>query len=222
MFNFPRYKLVLEIFKRNARSHIAKLQIALAEIPYIRHKYENVELYKNVEKKIKRELELKLKTRQVHASDRRARTHRMMPTVAVFGYTNVGKTSLIKAMTGDAKLTPENKLFATLDISYHGASLFNSTQTVLFADTIGFVSDIPFNLIEAFKTSMQDALEADLYVHLVDASHPDRLAQEATVSQILTELGNPDKVAKTLVVYNKCDKIDRDLFQVSEPESNNR
>lgn len=178
-------------------------------------------MYKNVEKKIKRELELKLKTRQVHASDRRSR-NRMMPIVAVFGYTNVGKTSFIKAMTGDTKLTPENKLFATLDISYHGASLFNSRQTVLFADTIGFISDIPFNLVEAFKTSMQDALETDLYVHLVDASHPDRVAQEATVSQILTELGNPEKVAKTLVVYNKCDKIDRKLFQVSELDSNNR
>lgn len=200
-----RYKLVLEIFKRNARTSIAKLQIALAEIPYIRHKYSNVDLYKNVEKKIKRELELKLKTRQLQSNDRRVR--RQIPIVSVFGYTNVGKTSFIKAITGDSKLNPENKLFATLDISYHGTPLFNSSQTVLFADTIGFISDIPYNLIEAFKTSLQDALDADLYIHLIDVSHPDRVAQEKIVNEILADLGDQKKLQNMLVVYNKCDKV---------------
>jgi GTP-binding protein HflX len=195
----------LEIFKRNARTQIAKLQIALAEIPYIRHKYENAELYKEVEKKIKRELDVKLKTRHMHNTDRRVR--HQLPLVSVFGYTNVGKTSFIKAITNDPKLKPENKLFATLDISYHGTALANSSQSLVFADTIGFISDIPFNLVEAFKTSLQDALDADMYVHLVDVSHPDRQAQEKIVRQILGELaGDKTKLANMLTVYNKCDK----------------
>ena len=208
----------MEIFKRNARSEIAKLQIAMAEIPYIRHKYENLELYKNVEKKIKRELDHKLKTRHLQSADRRIR--HQIPMVAVFGYTNVGKTSFIKAITNDSKLVPENKLFATLDITYHGVSLFNSSQNVLFADTIGFISDIPFNLVEAFKTSLQDALDADMYVHLVDVSHPDREAQERTVNEIISELGDPKKVANMLVVYNKCDKLSQDKFQMESNRFN--
>lgn len=211
----------MEIFKRNARTQIAKLQIALAEIPYIRHKYENVELYKSVEKKIKRELEVKLKTRQLQSSERRNTGRRQLPMVAVFGYTNVGKTSFIKAITHDAKLRPENKLFATLDISYHGTSLFNSSQTVLFADTIGFISDIPYNLVEAFKTSLMDAMSADMYVHLVDVSHPDREAQMATVDEILSELGEPEKVANMLVVYNKCDKVSPP-FSFKDTENSNK
>lgn len=203
-----RYKLVLEIFKNNARTQIAKLQIALAEIPYIRQKYENLELYKNVEKKIKREIELKLKTRQLQSTERRIK--RQLPVVAVFGYTNVGKTSFIKTITADEKLQPENKLFATLDISYHRAALFDSTQPVLFVDTIGFISDIPYNLVEAFKTTLQEALDADLFIHLIDISHPDREAQEKTVNEILTDLVEPAKLANMLVVYNKCDKVSPD------------
>lgn len=214
----------MEIFKRNAHSQIAKLQIALAEIPYLRHKYENADLHKTVEKKIKRELELKLRTRHLQSADRRS-GRRQLPMVAVFGYTNVGKTSFIKAITNDEKMRPENKLFATLDISYHGTALFNSTQTVLFADTIGFISDIPYNLVEAFKTTLQDAMSADMYVHLVDASHPDREAQEVTVNEILESLGEPKKVANMLVVFNKCDKIDKktsfdEIYENDEKRAN--
>jgi GTP-binding protein HflX len=112
-----------------------------AEIPYIRHKFENNDLYKNVEKKIKKELEIKLKTRNILNNQRR---EKKMPTIAVFGYTNVGKTSFIKILTDDQKMKPENKLFATLDVTYHGTSLSQSTQNVIFIDTIGFISDIPF------------------------------------------------------------------------------
>lgn len=201
---YDRYKVVLEIFKKNARSSIAKLQIALAEIPYIRHKYENHDLYKNVERKIKKELEAKLKTRNLMNTQRR---EKQIPMVSVFGYTNVGKTSFIKALTQDSKLEPENKLFATLDITYHGASLLNSSQSIIFADTIGFISDIPHTLIESFKTSLSDALNADLYIHLVDLSHPDREAQEKSVIEILTDLAPEDKLNDMITVYNKFDKV---------------
>lgn len=200
---YDRYKVVLEIFKRNARSSIAKLQIALAEIPYLRHKFENNDLYKSVEKRIKKELELKLRTRSLINTQRR---EKQIPLISVFGYTNVGKTTFIKAITKDNKLQPKNQLFATLDITYHGTKLCNSNQDIIFADTIGFISDIPHNLIEAFKTSLSDALDSDLYIHLVDLSHPDREAQEKSVNEILSSLAPQDKLKDMLTVYNKSDK----------------
>lgn len=207
---YDRYKIVLEIFKRNARSSIAKLQIALAEIPYIRHKFDNNDLYKNVEKKIKRELEQKLKKRNLLNAHRR---EKHLPLVSVFGYTNVGKTSFIKQITDDRKLKPENKLFATLDVTYHSAADNNSSQPIIYADTIGFISDIPHTLIESFKTSINDALDADLYLHLIDMSHPDRLAQQRTVRKILDELAPKDKLDRMITVYNKIDK----LKQLAQP-----
>lgn len=140
-----------------------------------------------------------------------------MPMVAVFGYTNAGKTSFIKSITGDEKMQPENKLFATLDISYHGTALFKSTQKVLFIDTIGFISDVPHNLIEAFKTTLEDAANADVYVHLVDISHPDRQAQVATVNEILNDIGDAKKLENMIFVYNKCDKFSK---QIDEESSN--
>lgn len=200
---YDRYKVVLEIFKRNARSSIAKLQIALAEIPYLRHKFENNDLYKSVEKRIKKELELKLRTRSITNTQRR---EKQIPLVSVFGYTNVGKTTFIKAITKDSKLEPKNQLFATLDITYHGTKLCNSNQDIIFADTIGFINDIPHNLIEAFKTSLSDALDSDLYIHLVDISHPDRDAQEKSVNEILSSLAPKEKLKDMLTVYNKSDK----------------
>jgi GTP-binding protein HflX len=181
------------------------LQIALAEIPYIRHKFENTELFKNVERKIKKELELKLKTRALMNTNRLSKN---IPTVSVFGYTNVGKTSFIKEITNDAKMNPENKLFATLDVTYHDTTILNSAQKIIFTDTIGFISDIPFTLIESFKASISDALNADLYIHLVDMSHPDRLVQEQTVNKILKELAPEKKLKSMLTVYNKYDQAE--------------
>jgi len=107
-------------------------------------------------------------------------------------------------------MKPENKLFATLDVTYHGSKLSQSNQDIIFIDTIGFISDIPHNLVEAFRTSLQDAIHADLIIHLIDASHPDRDAQENTVDEILSELLREDKEKPKSItkVYNKCDKID--------------
>jgi 50S ribosomal subunit-associated GTPase HflX len=114
-------------------------------------------------------------------------------------------------------MKPENKLFATLDVTYHGLSILNSNQSIIFADTIGFISDIPHNLIEAFKTSLADTLSADLYIHLIDVSHPDREAQEKTVMRILGELAPEKKLTSLFTVYNKCDKVD-DLSEVMPTE----
>lgn len=216
---YDRYTIVLEIFKRNARSNIAKLQIALAEIPYIRHKFDNLELYKSVEKKIRKELDDKLKTRKQMNFQR---NEKKIPVISVFGYTNVGKTSFIKTITDDSKMQPENKLFATLDITYHGTKLSNSNQNIVFVDTIGFISDIPYTLIESFKTTLMDALHADLYIHLVDLSHPDREAQEKSVVEILTELAPEDKIKNMLTIYNKCDNVENYEKKVGLLDKNSR
>ncbi len=121
-------------------------------------------------------------------------------------------------MTNDTKMQPENKLFATLDVTYHGLNILNSSQSIIFADTIGFISDLPHNLIEAFKTSLADTLSADLYIHLIDASHPDREAQARCVMRILADLAPERQLAHTFTVYNKCDKVDDLRERLSTPQ----
>jgi GTP-binding protein HflX len=170
-----------------------------------------------VEKKVRKELEAKVRTRAMLNAQRH---EKRLPLVSLFGYTNAGKTSLTKALTGDTKLRPVNRLFATLDVTYHGAGFTgdgssgnsSSNTRLIFADTIGFISDIPTGLVEAFRTSVADTLVAQVYVHVVDVSHPDRVAQERTVLRILAELA-PDRaahqrqLATIFTVYNKCDKL---------------
>ena len=166
-------------------------------------------MYKSVEKKIKKKLAEKLKTR-VQTNSNRKDKH--IPTVAVFGYTNAGKTSFIKCLTDDNKMIPENKLFATLDITYHHMAGSKSSQNIIFADTIGFISDIPHTLVESFKTTINDALNADLFIHLVDLSHPDCESQQKTVIEILTELAPEEKIKNMITIYNKCDLIDSKII----------
>ena len=208
---FDRYKIVLEIFKRNAKTKIAKLQIALAEIPYLRHKFDNKELYKSMETKLKKQIELLYKNKTTINSNR---TSKKIPLVSIFGYTNVGKTSLVKYLTNNEKIIPQNKLFSTLDITYHGFRTgLDSGQDFIIIDTIGFINDIPHTLIEAFKISIFDAIKADLYIHLVDISHPNRVAQQTTVERILKRLAPDDKVNEMLTIYTKTDLIDRQTLK---------
>ena len=102
---------------------------------------------------------------------RKRRNETGLPTIAVVGYTNCGKTSLIKALTGDL-LEPRNALFTTLDVTVHAGLLPNSLP-ILFLDTVGFISDIPTSLIASFSATLEDAVNADLLIHIKDASHPD-------------------------------------------------
>ncbi|CAB4068070.1 GTPase HflX,Putative GTP-binding protein 6 [Lepeophtheirus salmonis] len=194
---FDRYSVVLQIFKQHAQTREAKLQVSLAEIPYVRHRlrgdhalelenkhsksrqgesyfhHHMMELKKR-ENKIKKEL-CRLKEQRSYL--RRSRFKLGLPSIAVVGYTNSGKTSLIKSLTGSDKLTPEDKFFATLDVTLHGGYLPQSHQKVLYIDTVGFISDIPVNLIASFASTLEDALHADLLIHVRDISHPDHERQ---------------------------------------------
>lgn len=229
-----RYNIVLQIFKRHARTKEAKVQVQLAEIPYLRSRlisdYE-VELvskydpskrkgedFFNAQRAQLARRERKLKKEIIALSDQRQilrknRNRLNVPSVAVVGYTNCGKTSLIKALTGTHKLTPKNKLFATLDVTGHGAKL-PCNVSVLFLDTVGFISDVPTDLIASFYSTLEDAALADLLIHVRDVSHPDHVAQNETVRQTLANLSISKNLLESMItVGNKIDLIDPSDWQ---------
>lgn len=168
---YDRYSIVIHIFREHAKTAEARTQVALAEIPYIRKKMletcitrsgaasltEKAKLFLDKrDKKLKNELK---KLQQHREIIRRQRKNHGFPTVAVVGYTNAGKTSLIKALTDDSSLHPRNKLFATLDTTAHQGILPNRLK-ILYMDTIGFIQDVPETLIEPFIVTLEDAIIA--------------------------------------------------------------
>jgi GTP-binding protein HflX len=133
--------------------------------------------------------------------------------VAVVGYTNCGKTSLIKALTDEASLVPKNQLFATLDVTAH-AGLLPCRLEVLYMDTVGFMSDLPTGLIECFVATLEDALDADVIIHVQDISHEDWLQQtnhvESTLATLMKATGKDshDNFPKNVInIGNKVDLI---------------
>lgn len=168
-FHLPvldRYRIVIQILKMHAISKHAKLQVALAELYFIQKKIEQRQFFiahdSETVKLIFQKREKMLKTAMIEVRNQRKllRNKRNLleyPVIAVVGYTNAGKTSLIKALTGNDKLQPKDQLFATLDVSvYEG--ILPSGLKVLFVDTVGFISDIPTNLLECFIATLEDAL----------------------------------------------------------------
>ena len=137
------------------------------------------------------------------------------PSIAVVGYTNAGKTSLIKALTGDGSLEPENKLFATLDTTIHQGFLRNKLK-VLYIDTIGFIQDVPETLIEPFVVTLEDAINAELIIHVYDISHPDVKAQIQHVQETIQPMIGENKIV--INVANKCDIAGDILEKEDVPE----
>ncbi|XP_070200265.1 putative GTP-binding protein 6 isoform X2 [Littorina saxatilis] len=226
---FDRYTIVLQIFKDHARTKEAKLQVALAEIPFVRSRLSQIhqgdhdrqvggaslvggtgETYIARRRQILQEKELKLrkalqKVKNQRSLLRQNRQRSKIPSVAVVGYTNAGKTTIIKALTGDAELEPKDQLFATLDVTAHAGRLPNN-MTVIFMDTVGFISDIPVTLIDAFAATLEDAVLADLVVHVRDISHPDTVAQKENVLHTLRRMLTPKQLSNIIEVCNKADK----------------
>uniref|UniRef100_A0AAA9ST82 GTP binding protein 6 (putative) n=1 Tax=Bos taurus TaxID=9913 RepID=A0AAA9ST82_BOVIN len=161
-------------------------------------------LLRDREAKIQKALErLRCKRRLLGQQRRR----KEFPVVSVVGYTNCGKTTLIKALTGDAAIQPRNQLFATLDITAHAGRL-PSALTVLYMDTIGFLSQLPHSLVESFSATLQDVAHSDLIVHVRDVSHPETELQKASVLSALWGLGLPDALLESMVeVHNKVDLV---------------
>ncbi|XP_069826923.1 putative GTP-binding protein 6 [Dendropsophus ebraccatus] len=228
---FDRYSVVLSIFRYNARTKEAKLQIALAELPLLRSRLKNEmahldqqgggsryimgsgETFMEIQQRLLKERELKIKKaleklRSKRKLLRTQRTRREFPVVSVIGYTNSGKTTLIKSLTGDINLNPRDQLFATLDVTAHGG-LLPCRMPVIYVDTIGFLSQLPHNLIESFSATLEDVVHSDLLVHVRDISHPEAANQKKSVLTVLQNLNVPQKLLETMIeVQNKIDLVE--------------
>ncbi|XP_056132494.1 putative GTP-binding protein 6 [Lampris incognitus] len=237
---FDRYSVVLHIFRCNARTKEAKLQISLAEIPLVRSRLKNEmahldqqgggsryiggsgETFIEVQQRLLKEREMKIRAalerlRKKRHLLRSQRKKKDFPIISVMGYTNCGKTTLIKALTGDCGLQPRNQLFATLDFTVHAGQL-PSRMTVLYVDTIGFLSQLPHQLIDAFSATLEDVKHADLIVHVRDISHPETVNQKVNVLNVLKNLQIPDRLMSSMIeVHNKVDLLEN--YQPSEPNS---
>ena len=236
-----RTALILEIFGARARTAEGKLQVELASLNY--QKSRLVRSWTHLERqrggfgflggpgesqietdrrlirdritKIKRELETVVRTRELHRKTRREIPY---PVVALVGYTNAGKSTLFNRLTG-ASVEAVDKLFATLDPTIRSLKLASGI-TVMLSDTVGFVSDLPHDLVAAFRATLEEVLEADLILHVRDISHEESTAQKHDVEDVLKDLFKADETqAPMLEVWNKTDLLPEDDGRREPPPS---
>jgi GTPase len=220
-----RTQLILDIFARRANSREGKVQVELAQLRYLlpRLTGKGAELSRlgggigtrgPGETKLETDrrrirdrithLERELQHFARHQDQRRARrTRHGMPILSLVGYTNAGKSTLLNVLT-KSHVSAENRLFETLDTTSRRLR-FPRDREVIVTDTVGFIRDLPQELVRAFRTTLEELREADLLVHVVDASAPDVDVQMSAVVEILEDL-NLDMIPRTLV-FNKCDRI---------------
>ena len=229
-----RTGLILDIFAQRARSHEGKLQVELAQLEHLASRlvrgWTHLERQKGgiglrgpgetqleVDRRLIRDRIKKLHQRleQVatqRRSRRRARHKVPIPTLSMVGYTNAGKSSLFNRLTG-AGVYAANQLFATLDPTMRRVELSGNTAVIL-ADTVGFIKHLPHSLVEAFKSTLEEVAQADLLLHVIDSSNPDKREHVEQVDEVLREI-EADAVPQILV-YNKIDltgnppRIERD------------
>ena len=223
-----RTSLILEIFADRARTREGVLQVELAALSYQRSRL--VRAWTHLERqrggfgfvggpgetqiesdrraideqvvKLKRQLEQVVKTRELH---RAARAKVPFPIVALVGYTNAGKSTLFNRLTG-AEVLAKDMLFATLDPTMRGVTL-PTGQKIILSDTVGFISDLPTQLVAAFRATLEEVLSADLILHVRDISHPETAEQAADVAEILASLGVSAQTPQ-IEVWNKLDQVD--------------
>ncbi len=221
-----RHEVILDIFAKRAQTKEARLQVALARMEYslprltrawthlsrqgggLGAKGEGETQLETDRRLVRRRID-KFKAELVEVRARRAtqrkRRERVpVPHAAIVGYTNAGKSSLLKALTA-AEVLVEDKLFATLDTTTRRIVLPNN-RPLLLTDTVGFVRNLPHDLVDAFKATLEEAVLADFLIHVIDASQPDALAFHATTMDVLEELGALDK--PILTVFNKIDRTE--------------
>jgi len=150
---------------------------------------------------LSKELEKAKKVREVQ---RKQRKESMIPHVALVGYTNAGKSTLFKALSGEQEVLCDDKLFATLD-PWTRKCILPSGKLVLISDTVGFIQGLPHDLIYAFRSTLEESLDADVLIHVVDISSPIWAEQVQTVEQVLKDLGAGE--VPTIYAFNKCDKV---------------
>lgn len=220
-----RREIILDIFATRAQTREAKIQVDLARMAYslprltrawshlgqqgggIGAKGEGESQLEQDKRKIRGQID-RLKrdlegVRSSRAIQRKDRKRAPVPNAAIVGYTNVGKSSLLRRLTG-ADVLVENKLFATLDTTTRKIALPNK-QPLLLTDTVGFIRKLPHELVESFNATLEEAALSDFLIHVLDASHPRVMEFHNTTMQVLKDLGADTK--QTLVVFNKMDKV---------------
>ena len=219
-----RAGLILDIFAQRARTREGRLQVELAQYQYLLPRL--IGMWTHLERqegaigtrgpgetqletdrrhirrkisKLKEELE---DVRRVRATQRVRREKNEVPVVAIVGYTNAGKSTLLNKLT-DSDIPANNRLFDTLDTTTRTLEI-SDTCTVLLSDTVGFISKLPHHLVEAFKATLEELSYADLLLHVIDASNPEWREQAAVVDQLIVDLGAQE--TPRIEVFNKCDR----------------
>jgi GTP-binding protein HflX len=225
MLVIDRQEVILDIFAKRAHTREARLQVDLARMEYslprlvrawthlgkqgggIGAKGEGESQLEQDKRKIRGQID-RLKrdlaaVKRQRATQRKDRKRAPVPNAAIVGYTNAGKSSLLRALTG-ADVLVEDKLFATLDTTTRKISLPNH-QPLLLTDTVGFVRKLPHGLVEAFNATLEEAVLSDFLIHVLDASQPEVLDFYETTRSVLAELGADAR--RTLLVFNKIDRL---------------
>jgi GTPase len=231
-----RTQLILDIFAQRARTKEGKIQVELAQLKYLlprlagkgkamsrlgggigtrgpgekKLETDRRHIRRQISVLTKQLAEIK-KHRKLHQERRKKNG---IPQVALVGYTNAGKSTLLNQLTGAGVLS-ENRLFATLDPTSRQLVL-PSGKEVILTDTVGFIRQLPHHLIAAFRSTLEQVKEADLLLHVVDASHPEAMEQVEAVEQVLADLNAAD--IPVLMVWNKADRLERRVPEGWDPD----
>ena len=225
-----RSGLILDIFAQRARTREGKLQVELAQYRYLLPRLTGMWTHlvrqtasggsspigtrgpgetqletdrRHIRRKIRKLEEELSEVRRVRDTQRRLRTKNSLPVVALIGYTNAGKSTLLNALT-DAGIPANDRLFDTLDTTTRRLRL-NERQEILLSDTVGFIRKLPTHLVEAFKATLEELRYADLLLHVIDLSSPEWETQAEVVDALVRQLGAEQ--TPCIRVYNKCDQV---------------
>ena len=229
-----RSALILDIFAQRARTKEGRLQVELAQYQYLLPRLLGMWTHlerqegaigtrgpgetqletdrRHIHRKIQKLREELEQVRRVRATQRSRREKNEVPVVAIVGYTNAGKSTLLNKLTG-SDIPANDRLFDTLDTTTRTLEI-SDTCTVLISDTVGFISKLPHHLVEAFKATLEELSFADLLLHVIDSSNPEWREQAAVVESLIHELGASE--TPRIDVFNKCDRYHGDILPHGE------